>query len=149
MKPSLRSILTGISYTLCTHLAAWGAFLLFYLGLRQDEASFFATVIILCISIGVYFLLQRKNSKPLFCLLSAGITHLLLYIGEGTLISLIDKAGLWHIWDPIGTVYLKGLSYGVIALVIGGGLLFVLAADAIRIGVLRYKAGKRQMEAVK
>ena len=149
MKPTLRSILTGIGYTICTHLAAWGAFLLFYLALRWDEASIFATTIVLCISIGVYFYLQNKNSKPLFFLLSAGITHLLLYIGEGTLISFIDKAGLWHIWDPIGTVYLKGLSYGVIALIIGGGLLFMLVADAIRIGVLRYKAGKRQMEAVK
>ena len=148
MKPTLRSILTGIGYTLCTHLAAWGAFLILYLGLR-DEASFFATTIVLCISIGVYSHLQNKNSKPLFCLLSASITHLLLYIGEGALISLIDKAGLWHIWDPIGTIFFKGLSYGVNALIIGGGLLFMLVADAIRIGVLRYKAGKRQMEAGK
>lgn len=144
MKPTLRSILTGIGYTLCTHLAAWGAFLLFYVVLGWDEASFYATTILLCISIGVYFHLQKSNDKPVWCLIAAGITHLLLYVGEGTLLSLIDKTGLWHIWDPIGSLFLKGLSYGVIALIIGGSLLFMFAADGIRIGVRYLRFAKAQ-----
>ncbi len=140
MKSHRHSILTGIGYTLCTHMAVWGVFLLFYLGLRLDEVSWFSTVILLCISIGVYFYLQKLNNKPLSCLFSAGITHLLLYVGEGILISLIDQAKVWHILDPIGSLFFKGLAYSVIALTVWGSLFAMFVADAIRISVIRFRA---------
>ena len=144
MKLHCRSILTGIGYTLFTHMAIWGAFLLFYLGLLLDEVSWVSTMILLCISIGVYFHLQKQTDKPLSCLLSAGFTHLLLYVGEGILLSLIDQAGVWHIWDPIGTWYFKGIAYSFTALVIGGGLFTVFAADAIRISVIKFRSAKQK-----
>lgn len=140
-----RSILLGTGYSLLTHIAVLGAFLLFYKVLRNDFASWISTVVLLCASVVAYCYLQYKSSKQMMCLVSAGITHVIMIVIECGLWSLIDQADKWHIWDPIGTIFFKGLSYSVIIMSLLVGLFAVFIIDGIRILIKYLRAVKTKV----
>lgn len=145
MKNNTRNSFWGIGYSFLTHIAVLGSFIFFYKVLRYDWVSGFSTLILMCASAVAYFYLQYRNTKPVRFLVSASIAHTLLYRIECGLWSLIDQANAWHIWDPIGTIFFKGLSYSMVILILLIGLFTVFVIDSIRIGVIHYLSYKSKV----